>query len=448
MKELRDIIDSYLERHYSQIESWRLGTSKTQEKFSWKEVSEGISKEAGIQAILDAEYIRARFRILRKEKSITGTHSNNFVQIVGTKEVAKEVVNDAMSHSYFENKDTGTAQIQFTTDTVPTEQEIIKQFNIDESKFKISRIVYNKKSFTDQFTMTIGLTALKNTVNINWKDSFNDYLKTITPLPKIDMNQIRYDSTKSNACLILPRQDIHFNKYDINGNNDIDQRFREVTIALARVIEKAQVANNLDEVVYIVGSDEFNSEWTGLTTKGTPQQNILSYQEAFKKICDFEVVTLTLLASICPKVKVVFLPGNHDEIAGWHLVNFLESYFRLNTNVTFSSSTDNTKILRYGNSLFCFNHGDDMSPKMLASKFPVWAKEDWSFCEHYYVFSGDKHTELSSDQNGVLCFRVPQLSKSVGKWDDKKGYNIKTARMVTFLVDEQVGLCDILRQPL
>jgi hypothetical protein len=61
------------------------------------------------------------------------------------------------------------------------------------------------------------------------------------------------------------------------------------------ILQQAKLSSNLETIKYIVGSDEFNSEFTGTTTKGTPQTNILTYHDSFLKICNHEASMIQLL---------------------------------------------------------------------------------------------------------------------------------------------------------
>ena len=56
------------------------------------------------------------------------------------------------------------------------------------------------------------------------------------------------------------------------------------------IASQAVLSNNLENITYIIGSDEFNSEFTGMTTKGTPQTNTHTYQQSFEYICNHEVL--------------------------------------------------------------------------------------------------------------------------------------------------------------
>lgn len=355
-----------------------------------------------------------------------------------TKNLLSCYPNDLEQHI---NVGQGTLSSTIIVDFEPKDDiELAKLHKVDLTKYKISS--YWTKQRGDKFTSSLLCTLIKKDSAEGFQNEFKEFLTTQVVAPTKFTLKSGQDSKKPRVSLILPRQDAHFNKLDINGDNNIEARFLDDAFATANFIKKAQATNYLQEIVYIVGSDQFNSEWTGLTTKGTPQQNILSYQDAFKVICEHEAAMLQALRQECDTLKVVFIPGNHDQYVGWHLINWLEAYLK-NSGITFESSTLNTKYHKFGNTGVMLNHGDAMKPAALAAKFPIGFKDQWSSCEHFIILTGDKHTELSMDFNGIKFYRVPQLSTSTSGWDDKNGYIDSKAESTAFVITEDNGVSDI-----
>lgn len=339
-----------------------------------------------------------------------------------------------------ENKEKGTQEVKFLhTRQVLSEDEIWKECKMDRKKWKFVQ-VYHKK-YGRGFLYTANFRLIPEDGKEKFQESFQTFLKTYKPSPK--KAKVKKHSDKPDVAIILPKQDAHYNKWDVRGENEIEDRFGRISELTEDILKEVSATKNIDKVVYVVGSDQFNSEWTGMTTKGTPQTNILTYQEAFKQICTHEVDIIETLLSYSDEVDVVFIPGNHDEYVGWHLINWLECEFKGNKNISFESTPKNTKYLRYYNSAIMLNHGDDITPKDLAHIFPLGFTKDWTACDFYYIFSGDKHSELSLDLHGIKYFRVPQLSNAVSKWDDKKGYTCNKAEMNAFVISNNNGLYNI-----
>jgi hypothetical protein len=421
MISIKEQIENYLSTNFDSIESSRT----TDKDFRWSTIANQLYKQTKITS--DSESLRRKFSKLRQKQSspIKVLNSTDKYFFLNSKE----------------DKNQGTKEFSFTADNIPTEEEIISHFNIDTTKWIISQI-YHKTSFGGKYAITVNQRAKVGNQTINLDEAFIEAINQIKPLPLLPKTIV---NNKEKACLLVPKQDVHWDKRDVDGNNDMEKRFETFTKSLLSQLEKIQLTNSLEKIIYIVGSDEFNSEWTGATTKGTIQSNIVSYQEGFKRISNYTIELIKLLRYYTPKVEVVLLNGNHDHNVSWHLAHLLEQVFSKNDSITIDSDLKNTKILEYSTNLILMNHGDEMKPKDLATKFPIIAKDKWSSFDNYFVITGDKHHEQAYDYNGVRTYQVPQLSTAKSSWDDKKGHLCSKAELVTFLF-EQDGLSNILRK--
>lgn len=411
---LKDKVDKYLKDNFEAIES-----SRTDSDFRWSNIAYSIDRD------LEGEYVRNRFAKIRKAKGVYSSTHLNF--------------------SLKEDTIKGEATLTFTADSPPTEQQIIEWFKIDTKKYRINQ-VYHKTSFGGKYSITVSLLALKGSQTLDVSTDFLDKLDELKPLSAFPTIKSRIEG-KPNVALLIPKQDAHFNKYDIDGKNDINERFKAFTRSLLSQLEKVSATSNIEKIFYIVGSDEFNSEWNGTTTKGTPQQNILTYEQGFEAISEFNIAITRLLKAYSAEVEVILLNGNHDHNVSWHLAHLLSRLFSNTPNITVNSELVNTKIITYGKNLIALNHGDATKPKDLASKLPILAKDKWSSHDNYFIITGDKHTELAQDFNGIMAYRVPQLSSSKSAWDDKNNYITSKPEMLTFVFQETY-LSDIIREPI
>ena len=330
-------------------------------------------------------------------------------------------------------------------DEIKSIDELIEKCGIDTSVWEITKYVQNYwgNSSTPHWQVKAWLAKKKE--EQLFQESFVEFLASYQPVSQEIMSPM-VDFRKDDASLIINKQDSHLNKYDIGGNNDVDERLSNILYKVEMIVHQAVLSNNLENITYIIGSDEFNSEFTGMTTKGTPQTNTHTYQQSFEYICNHEVLMITMLLQYTKNVNVVYVPGNHDEYVGWHMVNWLQTYFRETTRIIFDVSPKYRKYISYGNSAMMFNHGDAIKPSKLAAMFPIEYREDWSSHSNFYIFTGDKHHEVSHDFHGIKFYQISAFSNSKSLWDDKNGHTCSRGEVTAFLIDKEQGMTNIFKQ--
>ena len=347
---------------------------------------------------------------------------------------------------FFEDVAKGTGEVVFNSkEEIKSLDELIEKCKIDTDKWEITKYVQNYWGNVDQPHYQVKAWLGKKSTEQLFQDSFVEFLENYQPCsPQIVAP--KFELSKRDACLIINKQDSHLNKLDIDGNNLIGERFADFIYRVEIITSQAALSNNITDIKYIIGSDEFNSEFTNTTTKGTPQQNIHSYHTAFQLICDHEVNVINLLLQRSEDVEVIFVAGNHDEFVGWHLASWLQTYYRNEPRVYFDISPKYRKYVSYGTSAIMFNHGDALKPAKLANLFPMEYKEEWSNHDNFYIFTGDKHHEVSLDFNGIKFYQLPAFSTAKSSWDDKNGYTISKGEVTGFLLDYSDGMTNIFKQ--
>ena len=340
----------------------------------------------------------------------------------------------------------GTGEIVINTkDEIKSLDELIIKCKIDTDKWEITKYVQNYWGNGETPHWQVKAWLGKKSTEQVFQDAFVDFLDSYKPVSQ-DVMSPKWEGNKFPAMLIINKQDSHLNKYDIDGNNDVTDRLANIMYKVEMIANQAQLSNNLDQITYIIGSDEFNSEFTGTTTKGTPQTNTHTYQTSFEYICGHEVLMITMLLQYAENVNVVYVAGNHDEYVGWHMVNWLRTYFRNIERVTFDCSPKYRKYISYGGSALMFNHGDAIKPAKLAALFPIEYREGWSFHNNFYIFTGDKHHEVSHDFNGIKFYQIPAFSNAKSLWDDKNGHTMSKAEVTGFLIEQGSGMTNIFKQ--
>lgn len=344
----------------------------------------------------------------------------------------------------FEDKEKGTAKVEFIhTKEALSDDEIYKECKIDRTKWKLVQIWHKKRS--TGFVYSANFRLIQEGSKEDFQNKFIEFLKNF----HFEIPEVPYllrPPSLSNACYVIDKQDFHFNKADVHGNNDVLERLNNYESLTIQLVEKAHWNYNLNKIIYIIGSDCFNSEWTGMTTKGTPQQNnILSYHQAFRLILHHEILVIRDLMRFAEEVEVLYISGNHDQYVGWHLAETLKSCFSTHSRVKFDTEPHFRKYVQYSNSAMMFNHGDGAKPQTLANIFPVEFKK-WSECNNWYIFTGDKHREMEKNFGGCEFYGIAALTNAKSEWDEKNGFVANKAKYTSFIIEENQGLTDIYKK--
>lgn len=340
------------------------------------------------------------------------------------------------------NIDKGTLEVNAYYKEPPTPEQIIEDYKIDNSKWKLSN--FWSKACPKGWLVSAYFSQKPQEEKVG--QEFMEFLKNYKPQATKVNKTPNKESKYANSCLIINKQDVHYNKLSTKGDNNIEERFDKIYNKIGKVLRKASATSNIEKTIYVLGSDLFNSEFTGMTTHGTPQQNIGTYQSSFEDVCNHEIAVIDQILHYSDKIDILYIRGNHDAIVSWHLVNWLKMYYRNNENVSINTDMSFSKYVRYNNTALMFNHGYKVKAEQLAQAFPIEFKSEWAKCDNYYIMVGDLHTELSKEIGGIKFFRLAQMSKATSAWDEEMGYTLTKGEMTAFLIEDNNGITDTYRE--
>jgi hypothetical protein len=403
-----------------------------EEILHWKKSKKFYADKLGITEFEVDELLR---ELRNQERSEEDAEVGNYIA---------ELENVIVKFTEDISKGVGEVVANFSEE-VKSLDELIEKCHIDTDKWEITKYVQNFWGNGGNPHWQVKAWLAKKSAEQVFQDSFVDFLASYQPVSQEVMSP-KFSPEKPNGMLVINKQDSHLNKWDVDGDNNVLDRLAKIMYKVEVIAAQAELSNNLEEITYIIGSDEFNSEYTNATTKGTPQQNTHTYHDSFRYICDHEVLMITMLLQYAKHVNVVYVAGNHDEFVGWHMVNWLQTYFRNTDRLTIDSSPKYRKYVSYGNSALMFNHGDAIKPAKLAALFPIEYRDQWSFHHNFYIFTGDKHHEVSHDFNGIKFYQIPAFSNAKSLWDDKMGHTMSKAEVTAFLIDQAEGMTNIFKQ--
>lgn len=167
--------------------------------------------------------------------------------------------------------------------------------------------------------------------------------------------------------------------------------------AVRDIIEQAETRQGrIEEVVFVVGNDLLHVDTDaghgsgGATTAGTIQDVDSRRKKLARMVVDMVREAVEETRRIAP-VKLIVVPGNHDEDAAFNLGMVLEAVFEGDLAVEVDNAPKARKYHRFGKVLLGFTHGKDESTKRLPMLMPIECPNGWAASHHREWHIGHTH---------------------------------------------------------
>jgi hypothetical protein len=197
--------------------------------------------------------------------------------------------------------------------------------------------------------------------------------------------------------------------------------------AITELCNKGQMFP-IEKILMPIGNDFFHVDnQENKTTRGTPQDADGRYPKiwAAGKLAVIEAIER--LVKIAP-VEVLYVPGNHDLVASFHLCDYLSAYFRNTKDVKVDTEPKERKYYQYGPVVLGFTHGDeechrDLPGLMLHEARKLMAKASTLEIHlgHLHKAKETVHVNTDTFSGGTRVRVLPSLS-GTDKWHYRKGY--------------------------
>jgi len=356
------------------------------------------------------------------------------------KEEKEELNIDSESHQY--NFEKGTYKFEAYYDHPPTADEIISDHQIDLKKYTLSAF-YSKAKSKGWF-----VTALFKSVPQQEKElsGFQDFLKNYksehVPSKGITLNP----KFESESCLVLSLCDFHLGKLDRNIV-PLETRLHQYRETIDNLLYKAYHSHNLEEIVFVVGNDLFQTDTVlGTTVKFTKVGESERWDNIYEVGFDLMVETITKLKTFCKRLKIILVGGNHSESKEYYLTHALEVYFSKDSNISFNRSSDKYKCHVYGQTVLYFSHGDTINEKLPLMFAQSFSKE-WGQTKYREIILGDKHhnseKRFHSSQGEAQGVRMRILSSLTNEdqWHYDNLFTNSIQAGIALIYDKEKGKC-------
>lgn len=348
------------------------------------------------------------------------------------------------SYTFFkEDVQEGTAEASFV---LPTEIRDLKDLEklIDLEKWEITKYVQNywgnagRPSWQVKAWLSLRAVTKEDAI-VSMLERYQSNYKPFTTAQLL-LNT-RFDRPTLSYIALT---DVHLDKTN-SVKQSLHDKIESYKQVLQTLVLRAYGSHYVDEILYVLGHDFFNSDTYYITTtNGTQQENNSQWDEAYEKGFDLQVWAIRFLKQFCNRLHVVYIPGNHDRTKTFYLTHALEVHFKADTAITFNRSSENTKAHVYGENFIGMHHGDTKIanlPLYCASKF----YREWGSCRFKEIGVGDKHHKKGFklqvedvEIEGVRLFMTPSLGGH-GKWDNSQLYDNSLQAGICRVYDKEKG---------
>lgn len=322
----------------------------------------------------------------------------------------------------------------------PSPEEVIKAHSIDETKWKISQIWI--KQSTKGFLTSASFTP-KKTSDMSPEEMGNilsKYKSTFKPLSKSDL--IINNKWTREHSMFIDLTDFHLDRKELSGKTT-EEKINDYYKIIDKLLYRAYSSHRLEEIVFVVGSDMFNTDtFTGTTTAGTPQTSNMDWDKAYETAFDIYTNVINKLKQFCISLKVILIQGNHDRTKSFYMAYALKRYFEQDSTITFDTETKPRKIHIYGSTFIGLHHGNtklEDLPLTFAQEFST----QWGPAKFKAIMVGDKHYYMEKEIKGVRIKQIPALC-GPDLWSNDHNYIGNIRAGLATIYDKELGrVCEL-----
>ena len=269
---------------------------------------------------------------------------------------------------------------------------------------------------------------------IAFRDELLNDIKKISPERKAFVRE----KTKNTNKLLISLPDLHVGR-------ESPEATKTKYLSAIESLAVRGLDSGIDEIVYIVGNDLFNSDNPNYqTTKGTPQFDYQEWRESFLIGVNIIKQSIGYLKTFNLPISLLFIEGNHDHMKLFMLSQIMEAYYSNDSQINIVKG-GRFHNYNFGTVAMMFDHGElkmDDYPSVFAAEYP----KSWGNSTFRYVFNGHLHHTIQKAYRGnVRVFYLPSLAEH-SEWEKSKAFSsdndLKEGQ--AFIINPTTGLQSIL----
>jgi hypothetical protein len=201
---------------------------------------------------------------------------------------------------------------------------------------------------------------------------------------------------------------------------------------------------DIEQIVMPLGNDFCHVDTiANTTTAGTPVDTDGRIHKVVEVAERMLINAIDLARQVAP-VKLLWIPGNHDELVSFFLARTMAAWYRHASDVTHDFGPSYRKYHRYATSLLGFCHGNneklDRLPGLMAMETAIdWAETTTKEFHYGHGHRVRKHVTMHDDTiDGVVLRMLPALS-ATDSWHHKSGFKGSSRAAEAYLYSRQDG---------
>jgi hypothetical protein len=329
---------------------------------------------------------------------------------------------------------------------IHTLQQLIEYFEVDESVWEVAKFTclsHEMGYTTGKKTKKIGMHKELYNVRAEFKKKKDVILakKEIADLiaqakeliKEVPAKQTIYrEQSMEGNVLEISVPDVHFGKLAHGaetGYGNYDTKIAEAVYerAIDSLIFRAK-GYRYEEVLFIVGNDLLQADdEENRTTSGTVVSTDGRYHKTFRTARAAVIRAIEKLRALAP-VRVIVVPGNHDNRSTWHLGESLDIYFDRYDDVVVENEPTPRKYYRFGLVGLMWCHGHQGKRTDYPLQFATEKPEIFGATKFREVHTGHTHMTKLDEQHGVRVRVLPALTET-DDWHSVNGFtgNLRSA---------------------
>lgn len=255
-------------------------------------------------------------------------------------------------------------------------------------------------------------------------DQINDYIEAFFESYDHKLPKVNIKLTNSKKALEVNIPDVHLARLcweaEVEENYDRKKAKKIFLWTIENILSKSNHME-FEKIIFPIGSDFTNFDnLEGKTTKGTLQNNDSRWQKMITTAEELLITAIQRLRKVAP-VDGFLIPGNHDFTTSFHVVRYLEGYFKDAANVSIDAGPKTRKYRKYGVNLIGYMHGDEVNKKQLYGLMQNEVPDLWSDTYYREWHLGHMHSREEEELSGVVVRRIPSIAAK-SSWEYNKGF--------------------------